>query len=83
MYREGSGRWYVDMGQLHEDSDPEVGYISSDESGQGGDMGERLRVKPTRDIWETGKFEFGTKCVHESSEIHLCFCGFFNGIASL
>ncbi|CAG9134034.1 unnamed protein product [Plutella xylostella] len=69
MYREGSGRWYVDMGQLHEDSDPEVGYISSDESGQGGDMGERLRVKPTRDIWETDEIQWLLLQLPQAEEI--------------
>lgn len=44
------------MGNLREDSDPEAGYISSDESAHAADLGERLRVKPSRDIWELGKF---------------------------
>ncbi|GBP04056.1 Transient receptor potential channel pyrexia [Eumeta japonica] len=41
------------MNNLAEDSsDLEAGYISSDESGHGPDLAERLRVKPSRDIWE-------------------------------
>lgn len=37
------------------EEDLEAGYISSDESGHGADLAERLRVKPSRDIWELGK----------------------------
>lgn len=55
MFRDGSARWCVDMGNLREDSDAEVGYISSDESAHAADLAERLRVKPSRDIWELGK----------------------------
>lgn len=36
----------------------EAGYISSDESAHGADLAERLRVKPSRDIWELGKKTF-------------------------
>lgn len=45
------------MSELPEDTeeDVEAGYISSDESAHGADLAERLRVKPSRDIWELGK----------------------------
>lgn len=36
------------------DDDVEAGYISSDESAHGADLAERLRVKPSPDIWELG-----------------------------
>ncbi|XP_049877815.1 transient receptor potential channel pyrexia isoform X3 [Pectinophora gossypiella] len=53
ILREGSARWCVGMGQLEEDSDDlEAGYISSDESAHAADLAERLRVKPSKDIWE-------------------------------
>ncbi|XP_053613892.1 transient receptor potential channel pyrexia isoform X2 [Plodia interpunctella] len=55
IFREGSARWCGGMGQLAEDSDDddvEAGFISSDESGHAADLAERLRVKPSRDIWE-------------------------------
>lgn len=53
--RDGSARWCVGMAHLEEDSDDnEAGYISSDESGQAADLAERIRVKPSRDIWELG-----------------------------
>ncbi|XP_013184439.2 transient receptor potential channel pyrexia isoform X2 [Amyelois transitella] len=55
IYREGSSRWCAGMSQLTEDSDDddiEAGFISSDESGHAADLAERLRVKPSRDIWE-------------------------------
>ncbi|CAK1553897.1 unnamed protein product [Leptosia nina] len=51
-YREGSTRWRDDISEVPEDSDEEVVYISSDESAHGGDLGDRIRVKPSRDIWE-------------------------------
>lgn len=59
-FREGSSRWYVGMSEVPEDTedDVEAGYISSDESAHGADLAERLRVKPSRDIWELGKKTF-------------------------
>lgn len=39
------------------EEDLEAGYISSDESAHGVDLAERLRVKPSRDIWELGKIQ--------------------------
>lgn len=55
MYRQGSARWCVGMDQVTEDSDDlEAGYISSDESARGIDLAERIRVKPSRDIWTIG-----------------------------
>lgn len=55
-YREGSARWCGGMSQVPEDTDDDVeaGYISSDESAHGVDLAERLRVKPSPDIWELG-----------------------------
>lgn len=63
------------MSQLTEDSDDDVeaGFISSDESGHAADLAERLRVKPSRDIWELGKIAVkdqqedtadSTLCIH-------------------
>lgn len=48
------------MSQVAEDSDDDVeaGYISSDESGHAVDLAERIRIKPSRDIWELGKTRF-------------------------
>ncbi|XP_063627903.1 transient receptor potential channel pyrexia isoform X1 [Cydia splendana] len=52
VFRQGSARWCVGVDQVAEDSDDlEAGYISSDESARGIDLGERIRVKPSRDIW--------------------------------
>ncbi|XP_045502459.1 transient receptor potential channel pyrexia-like isoform X1 [Colias croceus] len=52
-FREGSTRWREDIDELPEDSDEaEIVYISSDESAHGTDLDDRLRVKPSRDIWE-------------------------------
>lgn len=44
------------MSQVNEDTDEdlEAGYISSDESGHGVGLVERLRIKPSADIWELG-----------------------------
>ena len=46
------------MSQVAEDTDDdlEAAYISSDESAHGVDLAERLRVKPSPDIWELGNF---------------------------
>lgn len=48
------------MSQVPEDTedDVEAGYISSDESAHGVDLAERLRVKPSKDIWELGELYF-------------------------
>lgn len=56
ILRHGSARWCVGIGHLEEDDfdDNEAEYISSDESGHAADLAERLRVKPSRDIWELG-----------------------------
>lgn len=58
--QEGSARWCGGMSQLPEDveDDVEGGYISSDESAHGADLAERLRVKPSKDIWELGRYIF-------------------------
>lgn len=47
------------MSQVAEDSDDDVeaGYISSDESAHPIDLAERLRFKPSRDIWELGEID--------------------------
>lgn len=53
------------MSQVPEDSDDDVeaGYISSDESAHPTDLAERLRIKPSRDIWELGKSSsYSFKC---------------------
>lgn len=57
IYRDESSRWCAGMSQVPEDSDDdaEAGYISSDESAHAADLGERLRVKPSKDVWELGK----------------------------
>ncbi|KAJ2953216.1 hypothetical protein O0L34_g793 [Tuta absoluta] len=53
ILREGSARWCVGMGGGDSDSeDMGDGYISSDESAHAADLAERLRVKPSKDIWE-------------------------------
>ncbi|KAI5643183.1 ankyrin repeats (3 copies) domain-containing protein [Phthorimaea operculella] len=53
VLREGSARWCVGLGAEDSDSEEMVdGYISSDESAHAADLAERLRVKPSKDIWE-------------------------------
>lgn len=51
------------------DDDQEAGYISSDESGHGGDLAERLRVKPSPDIWELDEIESGLQRLPWAEEI--------------
>ncbi|XP_073950493.1 transient receptor potential channel pyrexia isoform X2 [Choristoneura fumiferana] len=59
VYRQGSTRWCVGMDQVTEDSDDlEAGYISSDESARGIDLAERIRVKPSRDIWTIEEIQY-------------------------
>lgn len=60
VYREGSARWCVGMHQ-RDSSDVEAGYISSDESAHGQDLAERLRVKPSRDIWKLDEIQSSLK----------------------
>lgn len=54
--RGGSARYGIDQLEEDDSDDNEAGYISSDESGHAADLAERLRVKPSRDIWELGNF---------------------------
>ncbi|XP_059053204.1 transient receptor potential channel pyrexia-like isoform X2 [Achroia grisella] len=70
LYREGSARWCA-MSQLGEDSDDDVeaGYISSDESGHAADLAERLRVKPSRDIWEVDEILYSLRRLPQAEEI--------------
>ncbi|XP_047512350.1 transient receptor potential channel pyrexia-like isoform X2 [Pieris napi] len=68
-YREGSTRWLDDMSEVAEDSDEEVVYISSDESAHGGDLGDRIRVKPSRDIWELEEIQSTLKKLPYAEEM--------------
>lgn len=60
------------MSQLPEDTDDdlEAGYISSDESAHGVDLAERLRVKPSPDVWELGKLLLSK---HKKWKENFCF----------
>lgn len=63
-------RWRGAMSEVAEDSDDgDVAYISSDESTHGIDLAERLRVKPSRDIWESGDYILSTY-YHIETSIH-------------
>ncbi|RVE47475.1 hypothetical protein evm_007886 [Chilo suppressalis] len=59
------------MSQLPEDSDDDVeaAYISSDESAHAVDLAERLRVKPSRDIWELDEINFSLDNLPHAEEI--------------
>ncbi|CAG9789260.1 unnamed protein product [Diatraea saccharalis] len=59
------------MGQLPEDSDDDVeaAYISSDESAHAVDLAERLRVKPSRDIWELDEINYSLDQLPHAEEI--------------
>ncbi|NP_001296484.1 transient receptor potential channel pyrexia [Bombyx mori] len=69
--QEGSARWCGGMSQLPEDveDDVEGGYISSDESAHGADLAERLRVKPSKDIWELDEIQYTLRLLPYSEEI--------------
>ncbi|XP_075982691.1 transient receptor potential channel pyrexia isoform X2 [Anticarsia gemmatalis] len=72
VYREGSARWYGGgMSQVPEDTDDdlEAGYISSDESAHGVDLAERLRVKPSPDIWELDEIDYNLRNLPLAEEI--------------
>ncbi|CAK1583592.1 unnamed protein product, partial [Parnassius mnemosyne] len=70
VYREGSVRWRGGMSEVTEDSeDGDAAYISSDESTHGVDLAERLRVKPSRDIWELEDILFVLRQLPYSDEI--------------
>ncbi|KAM3962525.1 LOW QUALITY PROTEIN: transient receptor potential channel pyrexia [Aphomia sociella] len=70
LYREGSARWCA-MSQVAEDSDDDVEatYISSDESGHGADLAERLRVKLSKDIWEVDEILYSLRQLPQAEEI--------------
>ncbi|CAK1583593.1 unnamed protein product [Parnassius mnemosyne] len=58
------------MSEVTEDSeDGDAAYISSDESTHGVDLAERLRVKPSRDIWELEDILFVLRQLPYSDEI--------------
>ncbi|CAH0594198.1 unnamed protein product [Chrysodeixis includens] len=72
VYREGSARWCGGgMSQVPEDTDDdlEAGYISSDESAHGVDLAERLRVKPSPDIWELDEIRYNLRHLPLAEEI--------------
>ncbi|KAL4715914.1 hypothetical protein ACJJTC_013214 [Scirpophaga incertulas] len=71
VYRQGSSRWCVNMTKVPEDSDDDVeaGYISSDESAHAVDLAERLRVKPSRDIWEVDEIKFALEQLPYAEDI--------------
>ncbi|XP_037294243.1 transient receptor potential channel pyrexia isoform X2 [Manduca sexta] len=71
VYREGSARWYAGISELAEDAedDAEAGYISSDESAHGVDLAERLRVKPSKDIWELDEIQYTLRQLPHFEEI--------------
>ncbi|XP_068619064.1 transient receptor potential channel pyrexia isoform X2 [Battus philenor] len=70
LYREGSVRWRGEMSEVVEDSDDgDAAYISSDESAHGVDLDERVRVKPSRDIWELEDILFDLRQLPHSEEL--------------
>ncbi|XP_028160039.1 transient receptor potential channel pyrexia isoform X3 [Ostrinia furnacalis] len=75
VYREGSSRWCAGdvMSQVAEDSDDDVeaGYISSDESAHALDLAERLRIKPSRDIWELDEIQYSLHQLPHAEEISI------------
>ncbi|XP_047033633.1 transient receptor potential channel pyrexia isoform X2 [Helicoverpa zea] len=71
VLREGSARWCGGMSQVPEDTDDDVeaAYISSDESAHGVDLAERLRVKPSPDIWELDEIDYNLRHLPLAEEI--------------
>ncbi|PZC75020.1 hypothetical protein B5X24_HaOG206845 [Helicoverpa armigera] len=59
------------MSQVPEDTDDDVeaAYISSDESAHGVDLAERLRVKPSPDIWELDEIDYNLRHLPLAEEI--------------
>ncbi|VVD01605.1 unnamed protein product, partial [Leptidea sinapis] len=69
-FHERSRRWRDDISEVAEDSDEgEVVDISSDESAHAADLGDRIRVKPSRDIWELEQIITSLKKLPYAEEI--------------